>query len=436
MGVFKNYDIRGKFPEELSGEFAQKLGYAFGKFIKNKTKQTIVIGRDARIGSDVLQDNFVKGALASGIDVVLIGICTTPCLYFVTANFKFSGGVMITASHNPKEYSGFKFCSKNAIPIGYSTGLEEIEKLMPKKVPSTKNKAIIEERMTEAYHEMLINKFQKTNFSKITVVVDSGNGVGAISCLPVFKKLNISYIPINCDIDGNFPDRSPNPFEKNALKKLQNTVISTKADIGIAFDGDADRLIVVDKQGKTISSSQLVEIIAEHYLKEKTKQKFVIDLRVSEITKENLAKKGEIILSKVGSIYLKKLMRTRKAVFGGELSGHFIHAKNHYIDDGIYSALILLQELAAGTNINAREETLITENVEVENPKKTLNQIQKEHSDGKITFLDGITIKYPNWWFNARASNTEPMIRITIEASNLEESNKKLKEMIERIKTD
>lgn len=419
MSMFKAYDVRGIFPSEITPGFAEKLGFAFAVFLdQHKYPLKILVGRDIRNGSDVLMDAFAAGA-ARIAEVHTVGICTTPALNILTASEKYSAGVMVTASHNPKEYNGFKFCLKHGKPLGYATGLERVEEIFNSisELPNT-HKKITSVNILEKYFDILYKFFRLEEISKKHVVIDSGNGVAAVTALPIFRKLDIPYTAINLSLDGNFPDRSPDP--SNGVDALQKAV--KIADVGFAFDGDADRLIVVDEKGSVVSSSAIAQLLAHHYLDIRRYASVVLDLRLSRAVSEYIYEHhGEVILSKTGHVNIKQTMRETNAIMGAELSGHYYHKQIYFIDDAVYTALVLLLVLHRDTRplseivASLQQYPQLHKNLAVANITDAIVKIKNTFSDARIDFLDGIRLSYPEWWAVIRPSNTENLLRISIE---------------------
>lgn len=435
MGMFKAYDVRGLYPDEITIQSAEKLGYAFALFLEEqKQPLTILLGRDARNGSDRLMDSFALGA-ARKAQVHLLGLCTTPSLYVLTAVKKYGAGVMVTASHNPKEYNGFKFCLKNAKPLGYDTGLKRVEELYNSIIGLPAGNGILKPaQLLEEYETLFYRFFRMEEISKKRVVIDPGNGVGAITAIPLFRKLNIPYSAINLSIDGNFPDRSPNPSD--GVDALQQAVIAQNADIGFAFDGDADRLIVVDEKGAIIDSSSVAQLLALHYLDIRRYASVVLDLRLSKGVSEFIYEHhGEVVLSKTGHVNIKRIMRDRNAIMGAELSGHYYHKQIYFVDDALYTALVLLLVLhRSAETISEMVKKLkhypqVHFDLEVKNQKVSLLRLKEAFSDARMSDMDGLRFEYSDWWGVIRPSNTEPVLRISVEAN----SERKLLEIKKRI---
>lgn len=437
MSIFRAYDIRGIYPEELTEEIAERIGYAFALYLQEqKAPLEILIGRDIRNGSDVLMDAFAHGA-ARIANVHVLGICTTPSLAILTAQQKYGGGVMVTASHNPKEFNGFKFCGKGGRPIGYNTGLDRIEMLYTQitKLPDS-YKSIVPQPILDEYTETLFKFLRMEELNKFAVILDPGNSVASVTAGALFKKLQIPFSTIHVALDGNFPERSPNPLD--GVAGLQQAVLRNRAAAGFAFDGDADRLIVVDETGRVLDSALVAQILIHHYLDIRRYGKVVLDVRLSKAVAEYVYEQhGDVILSKTGHVNIKNAMMQHNASVGAELSGHYYHKQLYYADDAVYTALIILlvmnRENKPLSQIVRQYKNYhhIHTDLPVSNRQEALLKIRSVFSDARMDFMDGIKIEYPDWWAVIRPSNTEEKIRVTVESQNKETAEKKYAEIKE-----
>ncbi len=410
MSIFKAYDIRGIYPEEINEETAERLGRAIAKHFKT----TVVAGRDTRISSLPLFKSFAKGVNAEGYDVVDIGIIDTPGLYFATAHYGFGCGVMITASHNPKEYNGLKICREAAIPVGSDSGLKDIEEIFNAVSTGTEKKGkIIEKDMLDDYADHLMHFYKG---SKRKALVDCSNGATA----RIVKKLIEKGIPlevINDEMDGNFPAHEPNPLKEENLQQLKDNM--NDADIGICFDGDGDRVGVVSRQ-ETIRNDFITAAIAKDLLKTHKGETILYDLRSSRVVREEIEKAGgRAVMCRVGHAFIKKQMREENALFAGELSGHFYYRENYFADSGPITMLTLLGMEDIETGSFKRYFPSGEINVEVKDPLAALKRIEERFAGkGSISYLDGISFECEDYWFNVRASNTEPLVRVNVESGN------------------
>ena len=430
--IIKAYDIRGLVDGEVTAEFAFALGCAYAKFLEEEREpSTVVIGEDMRPSSPILASAFSDGVTSQGFDVIRIGLASTDLLYFAAGKLNLPGA-MFTASHNPAEYNGIKLCKSGARPIGKESGLVRIRGHILNGVPiSLRSPGISKNQpMLEEYAEFLLSLFDADTTKKarrLKVVVDAGNGMAGYTAPAVMAKLNVDVIPMYFELDGTFPNHEANPIEAANLVDLQKRVKKAGADIGLAFDGDADRCFLVDEKGDLVNPSTLTSLIAVRELKRKPGSTIIYNLissrAVPEIVEEN---GGVAVRSRVGHSYIKKLMADHGAIFGGEHSGHFYFGNFWRADSGMLAALFALSELA-DTDLPLSELLKPYNryfssgeiNTKVESTSEALEFIKSSfEQDYAIDNLDGYTVTGPDWWFNVRGSNTEPLLRLNVEANS------------------
>ena len=432
--IIKAYDIRGLVKDEITPDFSFSLGVAFAKFLEyEREPATIVVGEDMRPSSPLLADAFSDGVISQGMDVIRIGLASTDMLYFASGKLNLPG-IMFTASHNPAKYNGMKLCKSGARPIGQETGLVKIRQLIEQGVPIS-NRPVgsmrNQELLTE-YVDYLLSLFPDKAFKKrkLKVVIDAGNGMAGFTAPAVMERLNIDLIPMFFELDGNFPNHEANPIEAKNLKDLQKRVKKEKADIGLAFDGDADRCFLINEKGELVNPSALTSLIAVHQLKSKPGSTIIYNLISSKAVSEVIAENGGIgVRSRVGHSYIKSLMAESGAIFGGEHSGHFYFSNFWRADSGMLAALYALTELMATKNTLSellkpfnRYVASGEINSKVKNAEKSIELIRKKYCDKYLVDeLDGLTITADNWWFNLRPSNTEPLLRLNVEADTEKE---------------
>ena len=432
--IIKAYDIRGLVKNEVTPDFSFALGVAFAKFLEyEREPATIVVGEDMRESSPVLADAFTDGATSQGMDVIRIGLASTDMLYFASGKLNLPG-IMFTASHNPAKYNGMKLCKSGARPIGQDTGLLKIRELIEKGVPIS-NRPVgssRKENLLKDYANYLFAQFPKNTFKKrkLKVVIDAGNGMAGFTAPAVMAKLDIDLIPMYFELDGNFPNHEANPIEAKNLKDLQKRVKKEKADIGLAFDGDADRCFLIDEVGGLVNPSALTALIAARELKATPGASIIYNLISSKAVPEVIAENGGVgIRSRVGHSYIKSMMAETGAVFGGEHSGHFYFNDFWRADSGMLAALYALAELM-GSNSSLSEllkpyNRYISSgeiNTKVKNVTKSISRVRdKYHGKYQVDELDGLTITASTWWFNLRPSNTEPLLRLNVEADTEKE---------------
>jgi len=432
--IIKAYDIRGLVKDEITPDFSFSLGIAFAKFLEyEREPATIVVGEDMRPSSPLLADAFSDGVISQGMDVIRIGLSSTDMLYFASGKLNLPG-IMFTASHNPAKYNGMKLCKSGARPIGQETGLVKIRQLIEQGVPIS-NRPIGSMRnqdLLKDYVDYLLSLFPDKAFKKrkLKVVIDAGNGMAGFTAPAVMERLNIDLIPMYFELDGNFPNHEANPIEAKNLKDLQKRVKKEKADIGLAFDGDADRCFLINEKGELVNPSALTSLIAVHQLKTKPGSTIIYNLISSKAVSEVIAENGGIgVRSRVGHSYIKSLMAESGAIFGGEHSGHFYFSNFWRADSGMLAALYALVELMATKNTLSellkpfnRYVASGEINSKVKNAEKSIELIRKKYCDKYLVDeLDGLTITADRWWFNLRPSNTEPLLRLNVEADTEKE---------------
>ena len=427
--IIKAYDIRGLVKDEVTPDFSFSLGVAFAKFLEiEREPATIVVGEDMRPSSAPLADAFSDGATSQGMDVIRIGLASTDMLYFASGKLNLPG-VMFTASHNPAKYNGMKLCKSGARPIGQESGLVKIRQLIEEGVPMSNRPVgnVRKQNLLNDYVDYLLARFPKNTFKKrkLKVVIDAGNGMAGFTAPAVMEQLNVELIPMYFELDGNFPNHEANPIEPENLKALQKKVKKEKADIGLAFDGDADRCFLIDENGDLVNPSALTGLIAVRELKANPGATIIYNLISSKAVAEVISENGGIALrSRVGHSYIKTLMAESGAVFGGEHSGHFYFGDFWRADSGMLAALYALAELMATSkslsNLLEPYNRYFSSgeiNSKVKDAGKSIKLVKEKYQDKyQVDELDGLTVTAENWWFNLRPSNTEPLLRLNVEA--------------------
>ena len=429
--VFKAYDIRGLVDKEVTTDLAFATGVAFAHFLQlEREPASVVIGEDMRPSSPTLADAFSAGVTSLGLDVYRIGLSSTDMLYFAAGKLNLPGA-MFTASHNPAAYNGIKLCLSGARPIGKESGLVAIENFVREGVPIHPRNPGIEHKkeMLEEYVDHLLTLVDLSGIRKLKVVIDAGNGMAGHTAPAVFKRLNCEMIPMYFELDGTFPNHEANPIDEENLADLKAAVKKHKADIGLAFDGDADRCFLVDEQGRAVNPSDLTSLVASRELAKYPGSTIIYNLISSKAVPEVVAENGgKAVRSRVGHSYIKKLMAETGAVFGGEHSGHFYFRDFWRADSGMLAALHAIAALGTSdgslSKILAPFQRYVASgeiNSEVKDAKKKIEEIKAIYSpQSGIEYdeLDGLTISADTWWFNLRASNTEPLLRLNVEAES------------------
>lgn len=428
--IFKAYDIRGLVDIELSPDFAFATGVAFARFLEiEREPGTVVIGEDMRPSSPALATAFSAGITSQGLDVIRIGLASTDMLYFAAGKLNVPGA-MFTASHNPAAYNGIKLCFSGARPIGKESGLLTIENFVLEGTPMAMRNLGVEKSqdMLEDYVDHLLTLVDVSNIRPLKIVIDAGNGMGGYTAPAVFKRLNAEVIPMYFELDGTFPNHEANPIDPKNLVDLQKAVKKHGADLGLAFDGDADRCFLVDEKGELVNPSSLTSLIASRELGKYPGSNIIYNLISSRAVKEVVEENGgTAIRSRVGHSYIKRQMAETGAVFGGEHSGHFYFRDFWKADSGMLAALHAIAALGEGEKPISkilepfnRYHSSGEINSTVADPKAAIEAIAKKfENDGdfEIDYLDGLTVSHKAWWFNLRASNTEPLLRLNVEAS-------------------
>jgi phosphomannomutase len=447
MSIFKAYDIRGIYPSEINENTAYDIGRALVDFYKLKA---VCVGRDIRLSSDALFNSLVRGIADQGAEVIDIGLCSTPMFYFAVPFYKIEFGVMVTASHNPKEYNGFKIIDnrtlQNAAAVGYDNGLDKIEEIVSSRLVndySGERGSINSKDISKDYisHVSSFANKKLANSSRLKIIIDAGNGTGSLHVKEIFESVGIKYIPLSFNLNGNFPDHGPNPLLKGSLEKLKKSVKKEKAAFGVAFDSDADRAVFVDDLGKELAPEMVLIMLAKAIVKSK-KDIVFYDLTSSRIVKEQLSKFCVPVMTKVGQVFIKEKMKQEKAILAGEVSGHYTFRDSFYSDSGLLACIVLMNfVLSEKKKISAFEKKIkqypgITENITVKNKENAINIIEKHYQDAeKVLYIDGLSVDYKDWRFNIRPSNTEPLIRLRIEAKTknmLTKEVKKIKSLLKR----
>jgi phosphomannomutase len=447
--IFKAYDIRGLVDKELTPDFAFATGVAFARFLEMEREPgTVVIGEDMRPSSPTLATAFSAGVTSQGLDVIRIGLASTDMLYFAAGKLNLPGA-MFTASHNPAAYNGIKLCLSGARPIGKESGLLSIEKFVNEGTPMAMRNLGVEksQEMLDDYVDHLLTLVDVSDIRPLKIVIDAGNGMGGYTAPAVFKRLNAKVIELFFELDGTFPNHEANPIDPANLVDLQKAVKKHGADIGLAFDGDADRCFLVDEKGELVNPSSLTSLIATRELQKYPASNIIYNLISSRAVKEVVEENGgTAVRSRVGHSYIKKLMAETNAVFGGEHSGHFYFRDFWKADSGMLAAL---HAIAALGEDKKPLSSLLQEfnryhpsgeiNSTVADAKKAMEDIEKIYGkkDGvEVDHLDGLTINGDSWWFNLRASNTEPLLRLNVEASTEARMKKVRDDVLNTIRGD
>jgi len=423
--IFKAYDVRGVYPQELNPEIAYTIGRALVVYLKAKQ---VVVGRDMRISSPALASAIIDGILDQGADVCDIGLVSTDSLYFAVGKSGYDAGVMVTASHNPPEYNGFKLCRQEARPLSMDQGIGEIRDLVLRdQFPDPPSPGTVHSKeILNDFADHVLSLIDTKSVRPLKVVVDAGNGMAGKVVPAVFGRLPLQVVPLYFELDGRFPNHLANPLEPENVVDLRHAVLEHKADLGIAFDGDADRMFILDEHGQFVGGDMITALVSKSLLRKHPGASIVYNLICSRAVPETIEREGgKPIRSRVGHSFIKAKMREHDAIFGGEHSGHFYFRDNWYADSGIIAALTVIELLSQeGVTMSEALKPLDTYfrsgeiNSEVADQQAVLRRLESRFSDGELDYLDGLTVSYPDWWFNVRPSNTQPLLRLNVEAND------------------
>jgi phosphomannomutase len=430
--IFKAYDIRGVYPDELNDETARAIGIGFAGYLK---PQRIAVGRDMRLSSPALTAAFVDGVTSQGVDVVDYGMIATDMMYYAVATDGHDGGVEITASHNPKQYNGMKLVRQQALPLSGDAGIGDIRDMIAGDrlpAPAARRGQVTERDLLDRYVDHVLSFIDPALIRPFNVVLDAGSGMGGLVAPKLFERLPCRTTRLCFEIDGRFPNHEANPLLEENRRDIVERVIAEKADVGIAWDGDADRCFFIDGTGEFISGDFVTALLAEAFLMRHPGASVVYDLRASRAVKDTVDRYGgTALMNRVGHAFIKQRMRESQAIFGGEVTGHYYFRDNFFADNGFIPAMLmlelmskkgaslheLLQPLAARYFVSGEINTKLASMDLV--PAK-LDQLAAKYADASQYMLDGISIEYPDWHFNVRPSNTEPLLRLNLEAKTPE----------------
>ena len=441
--IFKAYDVRGLYPQEVNEEAAQLIGRGFVAFLGAKR---IAVSRDMRLSSPSMAAAFIDGATQQGADVVDYGMMGTDMLYFAVARDGHDGGVQVTASHNPKEYNGIKMVRQEAFPLSGESGIGDIRdmiaagKLPP---PAARRGTVTTKNVVDDYVKHVMSFVDLSVLKPFNVVLDAGSGMAGLVAPLLFKHIPTKKLTTLCfEVDGTFPNHEANPLIEENRVDITERVIAEKADIGIAWDGDADRVFFLDGEGEFVAGDFITALLAEAFLIKSPGQKIVYDVRASYAVKDTAAKYGsEALMNRVGHAFFKKRMREDNAIFGGEVTGHYYFRDNFYADNGFIPALLILELMSRkGQTLRQllaplREKYFISGEIntkvsDVAKAKEKIAGLQAKYRNGNVYMMDGVSVEFPDWHFNVRGSNTEPMLRLNLEALTQELMDAKRDEVL------
>jgi phosphomannomutase len=450
--IFKAYDIRGIYGRDFDDELAYRLGGAFVELRKNDPdyspdKQTqIAVGRDMRLSSPSLEDNLIRGLRDAGADVIDLGLVATPTFYFAVGKYNYDGGIIVSASHNPKEWNGFKLVRAKGVPVSGETGIDWLkEKILANRfLPATEpGKITKNDRALTAALAYALSNVDSDRIKKMKIVIDPANGMGATYLKPLFKKIPGEAIFINSELDGSFPAHEADPLKEANLEQLKKEIIRQQADLGIATDGDGDRIFFVDNEGETIAPMITRGLLAKRFLNDSPGAKIGYDVRPGKITVDLITASGGLpVVTRVGHSLIKEQMLKENIYFAGESSGHFyLRGEAGCFEYPEIMIIKLLSEFSGAVDgiaayIRPYKKYFSSGEINrtVTDKEAVFKKITEKYTSGKISHLDGVTVEYPDFWFNVRGSNTEPKIRLNLEAADQETMEEKSEEVLKLIK--
>jgi phosphomannomutase len=445
--IFKAYDVRGLYPSEVNEEATRLIGRGFASYLNAKR---IAVSRDMRLSSPSLAAAFIEGARSQGADVVDYGMMGTDMLYFAVARDGHDGGAQITASHNPKQYNGIKMVRKEAFPLSGDAGIGDIRDMIAAGTlppPAAKPGGLSSMNVVDDYIAHVMSFIDPSIVKPFNVVLDAGSGIGGMVAPLLFDRLPCRTTRLCFEVDGTFPNHEANPLIEENRRDIVERVIAEKADIGIAWDGDADRTFFIDGSGEFIAGDFITALLAEAFLLKHPGAKIVYDVRASYAVKDIVAKYGGTsLMNRVGHAFFKRRMREEGAIFGGEVTGHYYFRDNFFADNGFIPALLILELMSRkGQTLREllaplREKYFISGEINTKMPDMNMVQqkidgLNARYSDAKTYTMDGVSVEYPDWHFNVRPSNTEPLIRLNLEATTQKVMEQKRDEVLKFIRS-
>jgi phosphomannomutase len=445
--IFKAYDIRGTYPGEIDESVARDIGRAYIAYLGAKR---VAVSHDMRVSSPALAEAFIDGVTMQGADVVNYGLAGTDMLYYAVASGGFEGGAQITASHNPKQYNGMKLVREAAFPLSGEAGISDIRDMLVNGTipsPAARRGTVSTAEMLDPYVETVMKFIDPSVIKPFNVVLDAGCGIGGLVAPKLFARLPCRTTELCFTIDGTFPTHEANPLIEENRRDIVAEVVRQKADIGIAWDGDADRCFFIDGGGEFVPGDFITALLAEAFLIKHPGATVLYDLRASYAVKDTVARyAGTALMNRVGHAFIKQRMREENAIFGGEVTGHYYFREFYYADNGFIPALLilelmsrkgqtlaeLLQPLRAKYFISGEINTKVG-SMEAVNAK--VSGLARKYGDGKVYQLDGVSVEYPSWHFNVRPSNTEPLLRLNLEATTPEEMTARRDEVLAFIRS-
>jgi phosphomannomutase len=440
--IFKAYDVRGIVPDQLDEGSARAIGAAFADW---SAVSTVAVGRDSRLSSPALAAAIREGIASRGVDVIDIGLASTDLLYFASGSLDV-GGVMLTASHNPPDYNGMKFCLPGARPVGQDTGLEAIRERAERDAlaPVAAVGRVERRDLLDAYADHVLSFVDVAKMRPLTVVADTANGMGGLVVPAVFARLPFTLVHLFPELDGTFPNHPADPIDPENQEDLKREVLAQQADVGLAFDGDADRVFLVDEKAQGVSGSEVTSLVARAMLERSPGAPIVYNLICSWAVPEVIREHGGVpVRTRVGHSFVKQVMAETGAAFGGEHSGHYYFRDNYRADSGLIAAVLVLEQLsiedAPLSSVLAPFRRYFDSgeiNTRVRDQAAKVEEIAAAFAEGRQDRVDGLTVEFDDWWFNVRASNTEPLLRLNVEARTEDLLREKTEEVLALIRNE
>jgi phosphomannomutase len=441
--VFKAYDVRGIYPDELDESGAEAIGRAY---VEQFEPRRIAVGRDMRLSSPAMQEALMRGAAAAGADVLDLGLVGTEMVYFAVGSLGLEGGAMVTASHNPKEYTGMKLVRRGALPVGGESGLLEVrDRALADSRAAPGRKGTVEPHdIWPAYVDQVLSFADVSTIKPLRVVIDAANGMAGVMLPPVLERLPVEAVRCYFDPDGSFPNHEPNPLLPENREFIVRKTLEEGADLGVAFDGDADRCFFVDDTGEFVPGDFVTALFAESVLEKEPGAKIIYDVRASRAVPDTIERAhGVPLVNRVGHAFIKARMRKEDAAFAGEVSGHYYFRDFSQADTGVVPFLLMLELISKkGRPLSEilaplRSRYFITGelNTPVPDVALKLQELKERYGGGRISHLDGISVDFDDWHFNVRPSNTEPLLRLNLEATSEKLMEQKRDEVLEVIRS-
>jgi phosphomannomutase len=438
--VFKAYDVRGVYPDELDEAGAEAIGRAY---VEHFEPRRIAVGRDMRLSSPAMQEAVIRGASEAGAEVLDLGLVGTEMLYFAVGSLELEGGIMVTASHNPKEYTGLKLVRRGALPVGGESGLLDLRDLIASGNRHVDDRGEVRaEDIWPAYVDRVLSFVDVSAIRPLRVVIDAANGMAGAMLPPVLERLPVDAVRCYFEPDGSFPNHEPNPLLPENREFIIGKTLDEHADLGVAFDGDGDRCFFVDDTGEFVPGDFVTALFADSLLEKEPGAKIIYDVRASRAVPDTIERAGGIpLVNRVGHAFIKARMRKEEAAFAGEVSGHYYFRDFSQADSGVVPFLLMLELISKrGRRLSEILEPLRSRyfitgelNTPVPDVALKLQELKERYADGRVSHLDGISVDFDDWHFNVRPSNTEPLLRLNLEATSEQLMEEKRDEVLEVI---